>query len=105
MKDRVTDGYMLWWLIDKKFVGSLVHLTKGAERDRLTGARRIHIDIVESSRRALQLGQHLHHHVIAVELGEILRHLPLPERVVERIVDQLRLDAEAGLPGRGRWSR
>src|SRR6516162_5968887 len=33
--------------------------------------------------------------MIAVELGEILRHLPLPERVVERVVDQLWLDAEA----------
>ena len=33
--------------------------------------------------------------MIAVELGEILRDLPLAERVVERVVDQLRLDAEA----------
>src|ERR1700740_777800 len=28
LKDRVTDGYMLWWLIDRKFVGCRVHLTK-----------------------------------------------------------------------------
>ena len=33
--------------------------------------------------------------MIAVELGEILRHLALPERVVQRVVDQLRLDAVA----------
>ena len=33
--------------------------------------------------------------MVAVELGEILGHLPLPERVVKRVVDQLRLDAVA----------
>jgi hypothetical protein len=44
--------------------------------------------------RALHLGQNLHYHVIAVELSEVLRHLTLPERIVERIVDQLRMDAE-----------
>ena len=33
--------------------------------------------------------------VVAVELREVLRDLPLAERVVERVVDQLRRDAEA----------
>jgi len=33
--------------------------------------------------------------VVAVELGEILRRLALAEGVVQRIVDQLRLDAVA----------
>ena len=33
--------------------------------------------------------------MILVELGEVLRHLALAEGVVERVVDQLRLDAEA----------
>ncbi len=33
--------------------------------------------------------------MIAVELREILRHLALAERVIERVVDQLRLDAVA----------
>ena len=33
--------------------------------------------------------------MIAVELGEILRHLALAEGVVQRVVDQLRLDAVA----------
>ena len=33
--------------------------------------------------------------MVAVELGEILRDLALAERVVQRVVDQLRLDAEA----------
>jgi hypothetical protein len=54
--------------------------------------------MLSSAVRALHLGQDLQHHVIAVELGEKLGHLPLPERVVERVVDQLRLDAEARRP-------
>ena len=33
--------------------------------------------------------------MVAVELGEILRDLALAERIVERVVDQLRLDAVA----------
>ena len=33
--------------------------------------------------------------MIAVELGEVLRHLPLPKRIIEGVVDQLRLDAKA----------
>ena len=41
------------------------------------------------------VGQDLLDHVIGVDLGEILRDLPLAEGVVERVVDQLRLDAEA----------
>jgi hypothetical protein len=93
----VTDGYTP--VIDRQEIRRLPRpFDKGAERDRFTSARRIHIDAVERSLRALQLGQNLHHHVIAVELSEILRHLPLPERVVERVVDQLRLDAEACRP-------
>ena len=54
---------------------------------------------------ALQLRQDLHDHVIAVLLGEILGDLPLAERVVERVVDQLRADAVArgliAIDGRG----
>ena len=34
--------------------------------------------------------------MVAVGLGEVLRDLALAERVVQRVVDQLRLNAEAG---------
>ncbi len=37
----------------------------------------------------LQLGQNLENHVVAVELGEILRDLALAERIVKGVVDQL----------------
>ena len=82
-------------MIDRKFVGSPRPFDKGAERDRFAGVRRVHINAVECTSGALQLGQNLQHHVIAVELREVLRHLTLSERIVKRIVDQLRLNAEA----------
>ena len=44
---------------------------------------------------ALQLRQDLHDDVVAGELREILRDLALAEGVVQRVVDQLRLDAVA----------
>ena len=42
----------------------------------------------------LELRRDFQHHVILVELREHGRHLALAERVVERVVDQLRRDAE-----------
>ena len=46
----------------------------------------------------LELGLHLEHHPVLVQLGEHGRHLALAEGVVERVVDDLAGDAE---PGRG----
>ena len=46
-------------------------------------------------RIALELRQRLHDHVIAVHLAEVLGDLALAECVIERVVDQLRLDSEA----------
>ena len=57
--------------------------------------RRLEIDFVERVDLALHLGRDLQDHVIGVHLREILRDLTLSERVVERVVDQLRLDAKA----------
>jgi hypothetical protein len=57
--------------------------------------RRFKIDLVERVDFALHLGRDLQDHVIGVHLREILRDLALSERVIERVVDQLRLDAEA----------
>src|SRR6185437_11608863 len=68
---------------------------KGRQRYLLAGARRTHVDLVQRVGAALQLGQDFQDHAIGVELGKILRDLALAERVVERIVDQLRGDAVA----------
>ena len=65
------------------------------ERNELPVGRRLDVDLVERLHALLQFGQHLEHEVIGI-VGEILRHLALAERVVERVVDELRLDAEAG---------
>ena len=69
---------------------------EGRQRHLIARGRRLDVELVERVELALQFRQDLQDHVIAVELGEILRDLALAERVVQRVVDQLRLDAEAG---------
>ena len=74
------------------------HAGPGRERRQrhlFAGRRRFDVELVERVEVALQFGQDFQDHVIAVELGEILRDLALAERVVQRVVDQLRLDAVA----------
>ena len=44
----------------------------------------------------MQLGQDFQNHEVGLELGEILRDLPLPERIVEGVVDGLGGNAETG---------
>ena len=57
--------------------------------------RRADVDLVEGRGIAEELRQQLLDHIIGVHLGEILRHLPLAEGVVERVVDELRLNSVA----------
>ena len=68
-------------------------LAEHRQRHLLAGRRRVDIDLVQRVDVALQLGQDLHDDVVAVELSEVLRDLALAEGVIERVVDQLRLDA------------
>ena len=68
---------------------------EGADRHHLIGRRRADVDLVERRGIAEKLRQNLLDHVVGVHLGEILRHLPLAEGVVERVVDELRLDSVA----------
>ena len=70
-----------------------VGFDQGRQRNELPGARRLDVDLIERADIALQLGQHFENEVIGI-VGEILRHLALAERIVERVVDELRLDAE-----------
>ena len=60
--------------------------------------RRGEIELVEQARIGLQRRVDLQDDVIGVELREILRHLTLADGVVDRRVDQRRLDAEACRP-------
>ena len=95
LKLMVMAGNWPWWLIESGCTGSVVHLAKALSGTIWLVSRRADVDLLERGRVALKLRQHLLDHLISVHLGEILRHLPLAEGVVERIVDQLRLDAEA----------
>jgi hypothetical protein len=71
----------------------IVH--EGRHRHLLPGDGRLDVELVERVRIGLQPGRDLQDHVVTVELREVLRHLPLSEGVVERLVDQRRLYAEA----------
>ena len=51
-----------------------------AQRHLLAGQRRLDVDLIERRRRVLYLRQHLHDHVIAVDLREVLRDLAFAER-------------------------
>src|SRR5882724_5716927 len=64
LKESVTEGNCPWWLMASGVVPRL--------------------------RPLLEARVHLEDDVVLVELGEDGRHLPLAERVVERVVDRLR---------------
>ncbi len=118
LKLMVIAGNWPWWLIESE---RHRHAGPGRERRQrhlVAGQRRLDVELVEGVEIALQFGQDLQDHVIAVELGEILGDLALAERVVQRVVDQLRLDAVArggvavdlqlqrgALRSAGRWRR
>ena len=72
--------------------------TKYDRRHLLSRGGRGEIQLVEQTRIGLQRRIDLEHDVVAVELREILGHLALADGVVDRRVDQRRLDAEAGRP-------
>ena len=91
------DGRELALVADRQRLGlARGPLGEGRQRHLLPGGRRLDVDLVEAVHVALQLGQDLHHHVVAVLLREVLRHLALAEGVVERVVDELRREAVAG---------
>jgi hypothetical protein len=42
-----------------------------------------------------ELRINFHHHMVLVERSKHRRHLPLSERIVKRVIDQLRRDAQS----------
>ena len=56
------------------------------------------IDILQRFRALPEARGHFHHHMVLVQLSVERRYQPLPERIVERVVDHLRRDPQ---PGRG----
>ena len=67
------------------------------ERHRRAGLR-AHVDRRERLRTLPELGRQLHHHVVLVERGVDRRDLALPERAVQRLVDEPGAHSD---PGRG----
>ena len=83
-------GRKLALVADRQWLGLARRPTcEGRHRNKTASCRRTDINPVEALRVALNFGQRLHNHVIAVLLREILRNLPLPECVVQRIVNHL----------------
>ena len=98
LKTEVTAGNWPWWLIDEiphRYCRRVARRSTAAPRRRSSATSD---RACRASPDRPAAGRDLEDHVIAVELGEILRDLALAERVVERVVDHLRLDAE---PRRG----
>ena len=62
----------------------------------LAGRRGPEVDLLQGLRALAEVGLHLQHHPVLVELGEDGRDLALAEGVVERVVDHLGRDAESG---------
>ena len=79
----------------KRGDGSSRPFREGADRHHLTGRGRTDVDLVERGGIAEKRRQHLLDHVIGIHLGEVLGDLPLTERVIEGVVDELRLDSVA----------
>ena len=117
LKEMVTAGNWLWWLIDSGATGFVSMSTQRRQRHRLRRCGDWTYS-VSSVCRSPACPARLEHQVVGVDLGEILRDLALAERVVQRVVDHLRLDAEARRRSRsmisvsgacrrsaGRWSR
>ena len=86
----VMAGNWPWWLIDSGWTGVVVHFAKAESGTSPPVVGDLTKILSSVGDVALQSRQDLHDHYIARKLGEILRDLPLPKGVVERIVDHLR---------------
>src|SRR5439155_24367896 len=67
----------------------------GAQRDRRP-TRAAYVDVSQRASGPAELWLELQDDAVLVELGEHRRHLPLAERVVERVVDHLGAHAQPG---------
>ena len=65
------------------------------KRNELPVGRRLNVELIERIQLALQVRRHFENDVVGI-VGEILRHVVLTERVIERVVDDLRQDSETG---------
>ena len=93
--NEMRDRRELPLVVDGERRGVVVDVHERAERHRRRPSRCARRCWSSASRVLLVLGLHLEDDAVEVELREDRRHLPLAERVVERVVDRLRRDAQA----------
>ncbi len=78
--------------------GAGINVVRGGRGRRLRAAdraaRRADVDVAQGIRVLPKLGRDLHHHVVLVERIIDRRHLALTERVIKRVVDLRRADAQ-----------
>src|SRR6516225_11915995 len=82
-------------MIDCDRCDRLLDPAKGTERHELARCR-AHIQVPEGNGVELEARIELEHDVILVELCEDRCNLPLAKGVVERVIDSLRCDSQAG---------
>ena len=94
--ERQRHGGKLALVIDRQ-IGHMLGIVLGhcRQRDHLTREGRFQVQLVERCRIGLQRRRDFEYHVVAVGLREELRRLALAERIVQCLIDGLRLDAEA----------
>ncbi len=80
-------------MIDRERRNAGFKMRKRAQRHRAAGSGQ-HINVIQLRRIALKFRQRFQDDVILVQLREERGNLPLAERVVERVVNRLRRDAE-----------
>ena len=100
LNEMVTDGNRPWWFTESG-ADRRTEMREGAQRN-LLPLGDAHVDIPQGLRILPEFRRHFHHHVILVQRCVHGGYLALAEGVVERVVDQLRRDAEARRPWRGR---
>ncbi len=79
-----------------------VNFGKRAERYAETRTR-LDVDVLQILGMRPELRLHFQNDVILVQLREQRRYLPLPERIVERVIDALCRDADAHRSLAGRY--
>ena len=91
--ERQCDGGKLPLVIHRENgIGRLISC-HGTQRH-LRAVRRADVNIVERRGVLPILRRHLHHHMVLIERRIHNRDLPLAEGIVQRVVDQLRTQAE-----------
>ena len=93
LNDKVTDGKLSLMVHCERRRGRRV-MGECAQRNH-PAVSRANVDLFQSFRALPELRLHFHDNVVLIQLRVHRRYLPLPEGIVERVVDHLRRDAKS----------